>query len=119
MPRLRTPVELLQPSGTYRHHRHRGRLAAPKSGRPIGDPPPALAPDEAAAWCEFVHCAPAGVLTSADRWAVEAVARLMGKSRRQGLTSAERGTLLGFLRELGATPAARGRVSAVLPPAGG
>ena len=48
------PSNLLQLTGGYNATRHRTRLAAPKSGRPIGNPPGHLADDEAAAWCEFV-----------------------------------------------------------------
>ena len=38
---------------------------------------------------------------------------LWARSRRQGLTSAELGHLRGFLREIGASPASRGRVRPV------
>ena len=75
-----------------------------------------LAPDEAAAWREFVRDAVPGVLTDSDRMALEALARLLARSRRQGLTSAELGHLRGFLAELGATPASRGRVRPAGPP---
>ena len=111
MPTPRKPLKVLELSGAYRADRHGQRRAAPKSDRPIGDPPACLAPDEAAAWREFVSNAPAGVLTSGDRWALEAVARLMAKGRRPGgLSGAELGQLRGFLSELGASPASRGRV---------
>jgi hypothetical protein len=68
-----------------------------------------LASDEAAAWREFVRDAVPGVLTGSGRMALEALARLLARSRRQGLTSAELGHLRGFLAELDATPASRGR----------
>ena len=110
MPMPRKPVEVLQLSGYYRADRHRQRRAAPKSPHPIGDPPPHLAPNEAACWREFVRDMPANVLTSADRWALELVARLVAKSRREGLTGAELGHLRGLLGECGATPASRSRV---------
>ena len=71
MPRPRKPTELLQLTGAYRPDRHGPRLAAPKSGRPIGDPPVHLAPDEAAAWREHVRDAAPGVLTGYDRCALE------------------------------------------------
>ncbi len=110
MPTPRKPVELLELSGAFRPDRHGQRRGAPKSDRGIGDPPPSMAEDEAGCWREFVSNAPAGVLTSGDRWALEAVARLYAKSRREGLTGAELGHLRGFLSELGASPASRGRV---------
>jgi len=110
MPRPRTPVELLQLNGGYRADRHGPRQAAPKSELAIGEPPGHLAPDEAAAWREFVRDAVPGLLTGSDRIALEALARLLARSRRQGLTSAELGCLRAFLVQLGATPASRGRV---------
>ena len=84
MARPREPTELLILTGGYRPDRHARRRSAPKSERPIGEPPGHLAPDEAAAWREFCRDAPAGVLTSGDRWAVELVARLVAKGRRPG-----------------------------------
>ena len=110
MPRPPKPVEMLDLSGTFRPDRHARLRGAPKSARGIGDPPACLAPDEAGCWAEFVGNAPEGVLTSGDRIALEALARLHAKSRREGLTDAELGHLRGFLSELGATPASRSRV---------
>ena len=81
MPRPHKPVEVLELTGTYRPDRHARLRGAPKSDRGIGEPPACLAPDEAAAWREFCRDAPAGVLTSGDRWALEQVARLHAKSR--------------------------------------
>jgi hypothetical protein len=115
MPRPRKPAELLELTGGYRPDRHHQRRAAPKSEHPIGEPPGHLAPDEAAAWREYVSNAPAGVLTSYDRWVLEMVACLVARSRREGLTGAELGLLRGFLTELGATPASCGRVLATVP----
>jgi hypothetical protein len=60
---------------------------------------------------------PSNVLTSADRAAVETLARLLARSRRQGLTNGELGALRRFLTELGATPVSRGRVVPVGPAA--
>ena len=111
------PVELLELQGAFRPHRHTARRAAPKSPHPVGDPPGHLAPAEAAAWCEFCGNAPAGVLTRGDRWTLEMAARLMVRSRGEGLTSAELGHLRALLSELGASPASRGRVQAAPPAA--
>ncbi len=117
MPTPRKPVELLELAGTFRPDRHARLRGAPKSDRGIGDPPACLGPDEAAAWREFVSNAPAGVLTSGDRVALECLAVLIAKARRPGgLSGAELGQLRGFLSEMGASPASRGRV---LPVEGG
>jgi hypothetical protein len=82
MPTPRKPVEVLELSGGYRADRHARRRAAPKSPHPIGEPPPSLQADEADCWREFCRDAPAGVLTSGDRWTLEATCRLVAKSRR-------------------------------------
>ena len=123
MARPRKPLELLELTGAFRADRHARLRGAPKSDRPIGDPPACLAPDEAACWREFVANAPAGVLTSADRVALECLARLIAKGRRpEGLPPAYLGHLRALLGELGATPASRGRVLPAGPgaePAGG
>ncbi len=107
MPRPPKPVEMLELTGTFRHGQRR---QAPRSECGFGDPPACLAPDEPGCWAEFVANAAEGVLTSGDRIALEALARLHAKSRRDGLTGAEWGHLRGFLSELGATPASRSRV---------
>ena len=65
---------------------------------------------------EFVANAPAGVLTSGDRMALVCLARLIAKARRPGgLSGAELGQLRGFLSEMGATPASRGKVLPAAP----
>jgi hypothetical protein len=71
VPAHRKPTELLALSGAFEKDPKRCRPVGPKSDRPIGDPPACLTPDEAACWREFVANAPAGVLTSGDRWALE------------------------------------------------
>src|SRR5215212_10210108 len=100
MPRPRKPTELHILQGTFHATKHgRDRPAGPKSDKPIGNPPPCLGPDEAAAWVEFCRDAPAGLLTSADRAALEATVHLIAKGRRpeEGLRGAELGHLRAFL----------------------
>ena len=88
----------------------------PKSTAPIGEPPAWLAPDEAAAWREFVANAPARVLTAGDRWTLALAAKLMAEFRRDEAVSPGRvGLLMRCLGELGATPAARARVAPAAP----
>ena len=93
MPRPPKPLKLLELSGAYRADRHAPRRHVPKSEHPIGEPHPSMAEDELACWREFVSHAPAGVLSAGDRWALEALARLHAKSRREGLSGAELGHL--------------------------
>jgi hypothetical protein len=83
VPRPRKPLEMLELTGHYRSDRHSQRRHAPKSDRPIGDPPACLAPDGAACWREFVGNAPAGVLTSGDRVALEVLSRLAWSGQRK------------------------------------
>ncbi len=80
MPAYRKPTELLALSGAFEKTPQRRRPIGPKSDKPIGEPPGYLAPDEAAAWREFVRDAPAGVLTGGDRWILEAPCRLVARS---------------------------------------
>ena len=110
MPAYRKPTGLLALSGAFEKNPQR-RPVGPKSDRPIGGPPACLVPDEAACWREFVANAPAGVLTSGDRWALERLCCLMARSRREGLTGGELGHLRALLGEMGASPASRGRCS--------
>jgi hypothetical protein len=70
---------------------------------------------ELATWREFVSTAPANVLTAFDAYNVELVARLMAKFRADWLTGAEFGVLKSALTELGATPASRSKITAVVP----
>jgi hypothetical protein len=51
----------LELAATFRADRHARPRAAPKSDRPIGEPPGHLAPDEAACWRDFVRDLPGGV----------------------------------------------------------
>ncbi len=110
MPRPRKPLELLELTGTYRPDRHGQRRDAPKSERPIGDPPGHLTPDEAAA---------AGVLPRHPGRGAD-LGRSVGAGdarapHRQG--PAPRGAASGRARppagpvgEMGATPASRSKV---------
>lgn len=112
MPRPRKPTELLELQGSFEVHPERRRPIGPKSALGIGDAPEELRPDEAGCWYEFIANAPAGVLTSGDRWALERACCLQAKARREGLSPPELGHLRGYLTELGATPASRSKISA-------
>lgn len=115
MPRPRKPTELLHLSGAFDKNPNRRRAIGPKSQAMLGEPPETLSPGELAIWREFVASAPANVLTSFDAYNVEIVARLMAKFRADWLTGAEFGLLKNALTELGATPASRSKITAVVP----
>lgn len=112
MPQPRKPTEVLQLRGTFKHNPKRTRDVGPKSAKDVGQPPPYLTEDERACWFEGIENAPAGVLTSGDRWHLEMVSRLMAKFRRDWLTGAEMSQLGQALSKLGWTPADRSRVTA-------
>ncbi len=107
MARPRAPTAVLELRGSFKTHPSRKRTGEPRPTGELGDPPPHL--DEAArvAWGEIVGMAPAGVLTNADRWAVEIAAGLMAEFRKGEMLPAGIGHLRGMLGRLGLTPADR------------
>lgn len=112
-------AELLELRGTFDHNPKRRRPIGPKSPEGVGEPPACLTETEAVCWREAVGNAPAGVLTSADRWLVEIAARLMARLRSEGLAglrTVELAALTGALGKLGWTPADRSRVSTAAEP---
>jgi hypothetical protein len=111
MPRPRTPTEILEIPGAFIDQPGRRRPAAPRSPEPIGDPPEELAPDVAACWREIVAEAPPGVLTDADRKAVEVAAVLHARLRAGIAKPAQVGLMLRALGEMGMTTASRRKVA--------
>jgi hypothetical protein len=112
MPAHRKPTEVLLLNGAFKHDPKRARPIGPKADAPLGDPPPYFTETERACWLEAVGNAPAGVLTSADRFIVEIAARLIAKFRTEWLTGPEMAQLTRALARMGWTPADRSRVSA-------
>ena len=68
-----------------------------------------------AAWHELVAMAPPGVLTNADRWAVEIAAGLMAEYRKGEMLPAGVGHLRSILGRMGLTPADRAALSIPQP----
>ena len=93
----------------------RMRGPAPTVLRPLGNAPRALAPDELDAWKEIAAGAPDGVLTAADRMAVELCACLLAEFRRErsAFRTAKLNTLQKLLVSFGLTPP--GRLGLALP----
>lgn len=84
MARPRTPTNVLALRGAFKRHPERKRPDEPKPTRAIGECPARLDEGERAAWDEIVLTCCPGVLTNADRLAVELAARLLSESWDMG-----------------------------------
>jgi hypothetical protein len=115
MPTPRKSAKLLTIGGAYEANPKRSRRDIEAKGD-IGRWAAAPRTDPAAVWAELVAQAPPGLLTSADRAAMEVAVRLVVELRTDpNKFSAARGSLLiSLLGKLGCLPAAR--VSMALPP---
>jgi phage terminase small subunit len=112
MARPRKLTSILELNGAFKHDPKRKRPNEPKELRALGDPPARLSKKALPFWHELVSIAPAGVLTIADRWAVELAARLMMKATGgRRIPAAELATLRSLLAALGMTPADRSKLS--------
>jgi phage terminase small subunit len=110
MARPRKPTELLELAGAFRKDPQRARPVGPKSQRPLGAPPKYFSDGETECWSEIIESAAAGVLTSADRFTVELLARLLARFRADWLTGAEMSQMTWCCSHLGMTPADRSKV---------
>lgn len=121
MSRPRTPTNVLDMRGAFKTHPERAAARAnePVVVDPVGEPPARCPADIAEAWRELAGQAPAGVLTAADRVALEMAALLLVKFRASPLTftAAEFGRLQSILASFGMTPADRSRVGVANKPA--
>jgi hypothetical protein len=114
MPRPRKPTATLAATGAFVAHPSRVRADTDEPSGAIGSW--AMGPTEpAAVWDELVGIAPAGVLRSADRLALELAVRLVVQMRTDSgsLTAAGVTALVNVLGKLGLTPA--GRVALSVP----
>ncbi len=112
MPRPRKPTDSLELSGAFRKNPQRARPPEAKSRRPFGTPPTHLSEADKAVWSEIEADLPRGVLTSADRYVVELLARLVAKLRADWLTGTEMSQMTWCLSHLGMTPSDRSKVLA-------
>lgn len=115
MARPRTPTAVLEMRGAFKVHPGRRRPDEPKPTGELGDPPAHLTAAAVDAWREIAEAAPAGVLTNADRLAVEIAATLMAQFRAGDLLPASVGHLRGILGRMGLTPADRAGMSIPQP----
>lgn len=115
MSRPRTPTTVLDMRGAFKANPARKRPDEPRPTGELGDPPAHLDGATLAAWNELVAMAPPGVLTNADRWAVEIAAGLMAEYRKGEMLPAGVGHLRSILGRMGLTPADRAALSIPQP----
>ncbi len=111
MSRPRTPSNVLDLRGAFDKNPQR-RREDPKVEAGLGDAPGYFTDAEREVWEEIKQSAPEGVLSRADRIAVEMLTDLIVRFRdRQPLKAAERNHMLNLLSRLGMTAADRSRVA--------
>ena len=111
MSRPRTPSNVLDLRGAFDKNPQR-RREDPKVEAGLGEAPDYFTDDERKVWAEIEQSAPEGVLSRADRIAVEMLTDLIVRFRaRQPLKAAERNHMLNLLSRLGMTAADRSRVA--------
>ena len=110
MPRPRKPTEVLTLTGAFRKDPQRKRPVGAKSAKSLGQPPGYFRDDECLVWAEIETYAAAGVLTSADRFVVELLSRLVARFRANWLNGAEMSQLTWCCSHLGMTPSDRSKV---------
>jgi phage terminase small subunit len=113
MPTIHIPNDIKKLHGTYRPSRE--NHFEPKQGLKLlsedKSPPRHLNRAQKKVWQECIEMLPEGWLTHTDRFAVELLAILMEKFRRElTLANAERAQLTQLLIQLGMTPASRHKV---------
>jgi hypothetical protein len=117
MGRNRTPSNILDLRGAFDKNPQR-RREEPKVDGELGPPPDHFDGARRCAWSEIVDMAPEGVLTKADRIAIEMLADLLVNYRASmtpdgnRFTSADRRDLMALLARFGMTAADRSRVAA-------
>lgn len=113
MARPRTPTNLLDARGAFKRNPQRRRDGEPVVREPLGAPPVSLAGAALVAWNEIVMTAPIGVLTEADRLAVEMAAHLLAEFRTDptAFLPAKLMRLQSLLGTFGMTPSDRAKLS--------
>jgi len=115
MPRPRKPTEVLKLNGAFAKDPARTRAVGPKSPRPLGMPPKYFTQAEAEIWVEIESNVAAGVLTSAERYVMELLSRLVARFRADWLTGTEMSQMTWCCSHLGMTPADRSKVVGDVP----
>lgn len=113
MARPRTPTQMKETSGAFKHDPQRRPQNEPTPKAGIGPAPESLSEYERECWDELNQIIFPGLLGDSDRWAVERCVKLMAKSRLEpdNFTGQNENSLIKFLAAFGMTPADRSRVS--------
>ena len=111
MAQPRKPTETLELTGAFKKNPQRKRTS-PKSSEPIGDPPQTLSIQSQACWHELVGLAAPGVMTGADRIALEILSVLLAQFREDPMEFGPPRLLRmeQLLAKFGMTPADRSRI---------
>ena len=111
MARPNKPTALKEVTAAYTKHPERRNQTEPKPEKGIG-PASDGATDWKECWDEIVSSIPPGVLGNTDRVWLERTARLLAKSRTEGLTSGDEKSLQTYMSRLGMNPADRAKITA-------
>lgn len=113
MARPRKPTAILELNGSMKAHpeRKRARANEPEPTGELGNAPSYMTAEEKKVWRELKRDVPSGVLTSAERIAVELVCRLTSRLRDGSIKPQECSVLRSTLGSLGLTAADRSKVS--------
>ena len=103
------PLEIAKLKGAHKKDPQRYRKEVPKSKLPLGEAPAHLTPEAAACWFEISGYSIPGVMTGADRIALEVLSNLLAEYRDdpRGFTAAKLNQLIGSLGRFGMTPSDR------------
>lgn len=108
--RPRTPTNVLALRGAFDKDPQRRREDPATSGE-IGAAPKHLTKEQKAIWREIKGQAPIGVMTNADRQALEDMCVLVDKRRTEKISISERRLLFSYLGRFGMTPADRAKIA--------
>jgi phage terminase small subunit len=113
MPAKKLPTALLNARGSFKHRPSRKRDNEPQVSEPLGAPPGHLTASQVKCWQEVAEQAPLGVLSQADRHAVEMTACLLDEFRTTGtdMIAAKLARLQSLLGSFGCTPSDRASLS--------
>lgn len=109
MGRYRNPRKIAELRGATKKNPQRYRGPEVRSDYPLGEPPEYLSEAAKAVWFEIDRDAPDGVLTGADRFALEIASELMAELREKPreFTAARVARLQSALASIGLNPTKR------------